>query len=261
MPSSATGPRYRAIAETLRTELAAGRYPLGSVFPKELALCERFGVSRFTVRGALSELEQAGLVERRKARGTIVTGHTPRRAYVQSLTSLEALLQYPAETRLEPVLERELAADASLAERFGCKPGAPLVCFGAVRLGADGREKLCWTDVFVLPEYAGIGAELGRDARPVYRVIEDVHGVTAAQVDVDLEADALDAETAARLDAEPGTPALRIVRRYADEHGRVFEVSVSRHPRSRFTYSMSFRRREQGEADAAAVPAPGHEEG
>ena len=47
-------PRYREIAQILRTELAEEVYSLGGLFPKELDLCDRFGVSRFTIRNAIA---------------------------------------------------------------------------------------------------------------------------------------------------------------------------------------------------------------
>ncbi|MEL7027728.1 MAG: GntR family transcriptional regulator, partial [Pseudomonadota bacterium] len=82
-------PRYREIADTLREELSQGRYPVGGLFPKEVDLCARFSVSRFTVRSALAELEREGFLERHKARGTIVVSTEPQMNYVQSLGSIE----------------------------------------------------------------------------------------------------------------------------------------------------------------------------
>ena len=89
--ANAKQPRYQEIAGVLRGELAAEVFPVGGPFPKELDLCERFGCSRFTIRNALKELEVAGLVERRKAVGTIVRASTPESAYVQSLASAEEI--------------------------------------------------------------------------------------------------------------------------------------------------------------------------
>ena len=70
-------PRDRKIAQILRAELAEEVYSLGNTFPRELDLCERFAISRFDVRNAMSELQVAGLVERRKAIGTIVRALEP----------------------------------------------------------------------------------------------------------------------------------------------------------------------------------------
>jgi len=65
-------PRYREIAQTLRLELAGEVYSLRGLFPKELDLCERFSVSRFTIG------DRGGY--RRFARGSAIFGDRRSRA-------------------------------------------------------------------------------------------------------------------------------------------------------------------------------------
>ena len=42
--------RYLQVARTLRKEIVDGVYPVGSQLPTEHELCERFAVSRYTIR-------------------------------------------------------------------------------------------------------------------------------------------------------------------------------------------------------------------
>ena len=74
----------------------------GDPFPKEFDLCDRFDVSRHTIRSALSRLEQEGLLKRNKATGTVIRSTEPSSAFIQKLASVDDLLQYPVETRLDP---------------------------------------------------------------------------------------------------------------------------------------------------------------
>ena len=46
-------PLFQQLAETLRAAIDAGEYPPGSRLPTENELCERYSVSRVTVRKAL----------------------------------------------------------------------------------------------------------------------------------------------------------------------------------------------------------------
>ena len=55
-------PRYQDVADVLMKEVSEGKFPIGSMLPTELELCERFDVSRYTVREALRRLEEIGLV-------------------------------------------------------------------------------------------------------------------------------------------------------------------------------------------------------
>src|SRR3990170_6946003 len=64
--------RYQRVQDSLAEEIARGRRSPGSRLPPERALAEHFGVSRVTLRRALSELERAGVVSRTGARGWAV---------------------------------------------------------------------------------------------------------------------------------------------------------------------------------------------
>ena len=50
---------YQQIRRTLTDEIMSGRYAAGDRFPPENELCDRFGVSRQTVREAIRELQTA----------------------------------------------------------------------------------------------------------------------------------------------------------------------------------------------------------
>ncbi len=56
--------------EELIAEIRTGRYPEGVALPTEYALCERFGLSRMTIRVVLSRIMAAGLIYRRHGLGT-----------------------------------------------------------------------------------------------------------------------------------------------------------------------------------------------
>ena len=66
-------PIWSAIAGTLRSEIRSGHYRPGDKLPTEAALAARFGVNRHTVRHALANLAEAGLVHARRGSGVFVT--------------------------------------------------------------------------------------------------------------------------------------------------------------------------------------------
>jgi GntR family transcriptional regulator len=53
-------PLYRDLRATLMAEIVAGKFPVGTRFPTDYELCERFQVSRSTVREALRSLQDEG---------------------------------------------------------------------------------------------------------------------------------------------------------------------------------------------------------
>jgi GntR family transcriptional regulator len=69
MPAAA---KYREIADGLRSQIDAGDLAVGDRLPTEQALVERYNASRSTVRQALQELRDAGLIEIRHGVGAFV---------------------------------------------------------------------------------------------------------------------------------------------------------------------------------------------
>ena len=55
-PEGRARPRYLEIKAELIGEIRSGAYPIGALLPTEHDLCQRFEVSRFTVRQALKGL-------------------------------------------------------------------------------------------------------------------------------------------------------------------------------------------------------------
>ena len=62
--------KYQSIADSLRQEIENGVYTSKQLLPTEQLLCQRFQISRQTVRRALSVLEDEGLITRRQGSGS-----------------------------------------------------------------------------------------------------------------------------------------------------------------------------------------------
>lgn len=66
-------PLYRQIKQRLLAEIGEGTYVEGGLLPTESQLCDIYGVSRITVRRAISELQDEGVLEKRPGKGTFVS--------------------------------------------------------------------------------------------------------------------------------------------------------------------------------------------
>ena len=64
--------RYRALAEWLSQQIDTGALPYGVRIPSEAALCNRFGLSRQTVRNALKALQESGYISSHQGKGSFV---------------------------------------------------------------------------------------------------------------------------------------------------------------------------------------------
>ena len=63
---------YSKIADEIQMKIDTGEFSEGDMLPKETELCEQYNVSRPTVRAALMQLVNLGMLKRIKGKGTFV---------------------------------------------------------------------------------------------------------------------------------------------------------------------------------------------
>jgi GntR family transcriptional regulator len=247
--AGASQPIYQQIAARLRAAIADGTYPVGARLPTEIELCEQFGISRFTARGAVRLLLTAGLVSRRQRVGTVVIALPGDARYSHDVTSVRDLFQYAQDTELRLVYIGKLALTKAMARDFGVDAGEEWIyCMGIRhddRVGERGKKggrPICVTRLFLNPSLTGIEGKLRERKTAVYALIEREYKVSIQRVEQELQGVLLSADDAANLESEPGAPALRILRRYYSEQGTLLEVADNIHPSDRFTYRMELRR-------------------
>ncbi|MDE9367065.1 GntR family transcriptional regulator [Luteipulveratus sp. YIM 133132] len=129
-------PLYHQLAEQLREAVTSGRLQPGDPFENELALAERLGLSRPTVRRAIQDLVAQGLLLRRRGLGTTVANRQIHRR--AELTSLYDDLQRHGETPSTTVLDLRTATDETAARALGVPADTPL--HALIRLRSAGER-------------------------------------------------------------------------------------------------------------------------
>lgn len=243
-PAGPHRPRYSEIEDILRHEIQTGVHKLGTRLPTEHELCERFGVSRFTVRQALSRLRETGVLDARPGIGTIVVSSADRVTFVHTLSSMEELLQYPAETDRRHLTVEKIEATSEQAVMLRCSPGQRWVRLKAMRVARPSSAPIAAIDIHVLPKFADIFDLPNPAGASAVRQIEHHYGHRAAHAQVEIFVSRIDPQLAERLMAEEGDPALIILRRYRGEDGVIFLVTYSVHPESRFSLNIEFEKRD-----------------
>ena len=84
-----SAPLYVQVREALRQRITLDALPPGTMLPTEEELQATFGVSRSVVRQALGDLADAGLVERRRGRGSVVSAPSEHRRRLQEAGGLQ----------------------------------------------------------------------------------------------------------------------------------------------------------------------------
>lgn len=129
---------WRQIADVLREEIERGVHAAGARLPSEMALGERFSVNRHTVRQALQELSQQGLVSAERGRGTIVTA-APLDYPIRHRTRFSEIVSAQAREPQGRLLgSSEGPAPPEVAATLGVQEGFPVVRLETLSL-ADGE--------------------------------------------------------------------------------------------------------------------------
>lgn len=235
-------PLYRRIGEELAARIAAGHYPMGSFLPVEGALCTEFGVSHHTVRDALKLLVERGLVLRKAGSGTRVIATQEPTVFANIAADLRHVFSYPANALRENLVEGYVQADPALAARLKCTTQTPWFHIGAIRRDARTLLPICWTDFYLLPRHAGVVKLKDHLLVPVYEQIEQLDGQRVQSAEVDVSLVRLPAMHAQHLGKAAGSPALLMIRRYCDESGTPFEVTLSYHADDSYHCEIGFQR-------------------
>ena len=138
-------PLYQVIADELRTRIVRGEYALGTMLPTEKDLLTNYGVSRYTVRAALQQLREQGFVSMRRGSGTRVVSTYPGATYVQSVSALSELLQYP-DTTFELSDMGTVTLAHAQAARLSLTAGSTWFRISGLRRSDVSRAPICWQE-------------------------------------------------------------------------------------------------------------------
>ena len=235
-------PRYVWLHACLHNDINSGKYPVGTFLPTEEQLGKAYGVSRHTVREATRKLVDSGLISRRPSIGTLVLAPRPAAPYVAALGSLKEIMDYTNTTRLELLGEARVRADGQLAQDLRCDVGSEWVELQTKRHLAGQDAPISFTKVYLRPEFAGIKAHLHGDHRSIYALLDTLYGQKVASVLQQIEATLMPADAAALLHLKAGSPALRMLRCYFDQSGRLLSASVNFYIADRFRLVTSWNK-------------------
>jgi GntR family transcriptional regulator len=235
-------PLYLQVVRALKDEIVSGVHPVGSQLPTEEELCERFSVSRYTVREALRRLREDNLVSSRQGAGTIVIPPRPSESFVHEVMSINDLVAFATGVRFAIETIEMVVADDKLASRIGVASGDEWLSVRGFRHTEGSELPVCWTEVYINREFAAVGRLLQRHTGPIFHLIEDLFGQSLVEVHQEIAAALISPALAGGLKVKPGTTALEVQRTYRLASGKIAQVAINTHPAARFRHSMTMRR-------------------
>jgi GntR family transcriptional regulator len=212
----------------IKTLITEGGFVDGRI-PPEVELATDLGVSRTTVRDALSRLEHEGAVVRRQGAGTFVnTAGLRIKTRLEEMWSYEEMLRDHGFTpKVEVVAVRREPADADVAATLEIGSNDTVVAIEKVFYEDETPVVLTYNWV---PGELLAGAITARDASaPIFELLEERSGRQLAYYVSEIVPVVLSQHHADVLDVAPGTAAISF-----DETGFTAEGEPLVHARSMF---------------------------
>jgi GntR family transcriptional regulator len=246
---------HSIIASRAEARIRSRAWAPGTRLPPERELCDLLDVSRTTLRKALAELEERGLITRHQGRGTFVT--RPRvDADASTFFSIGAAMRARGVILATRVLSANaVAANDRLAAELNCQSDAALLKLERLRF-AGGDPLVLEVSYLPLDLFPGLDrADFA--SRSLYDVLREDYGRFVATASETLEPVILTRHEASLLGVSGGSPALLIRRSTRDRTDVVVEVgeALLRGDRSRFLIERRVREGWPAEARPSGMPS------
>lgn len=221
-------PLHVQLKQALSDSIQRRVWKPGQQLPGEPELCRTFGVSRTTVRQAVSELARQGVVVREQGRGTYVAQPKLVGTAAQRLSGFHEDMTDLGRPMVSRVLRQQvIAADERVAERLGLEPGDPVVEIERLRL-VEGQPVVLTTTYLPQGLCPGLEtADLRR--RSLYEFLHTECRRTLARGWRTIEAVAADSLQARLLGTRKGAPLILLQSVSYLSNGRPIEYYFAYH--------------------------------
>jgi GntR family transcriptional regulator len=232
-PATGGGPaRYQQIMRAISDDISSGRVAVGTRLPTEQELCAQYGVGRHTIREAIRGLVEVGMLERRPRLGTTVISAEPIVGYQWVPVSVEDIAKNMQATWIVRPRGQSMVADEDAARRLGCRVGTRWYRFAGPRILRDRsvQDPVCFSEQYVPNTAKARQAIAAAAISPL--------DVPLQRIEQEIRAGLLSDEQAEALRAEPGSPALVVVRRHHGARDRLVAIGIHTHPADRYSIVM-----------------------
>lgn len=233
-------PLYVQIRDRLRREILDGTYQVHERLPSENEMMGVFGVSRITIRQALRDLHNEGLVFSAQGKGTFVS----KPKAVQNVQRLEgfgeamAAQGYEASARVLSI--QQLKAPKAVAASLDLHPGDEVIEVKRVRY--LNRSPVCIENSYFPMEIGRrmFSLDLSGD---IFPMLENLFGIPLGGADISIDSILADDEAQQHLNLKAGEAILRVERLTHNRDGRPVDFEYLCYRGDSFKYQFRIDRK------------------
>jgi GntR family transcriptional regulator len=217
-------PMYQQISEVIQKEIEEGVYKEGTKIPTEQELMDQFNVSRTTVRLAVADILEKGLIEKKQGKGTFVR----KSAVYQRLDGFRGLYETFVESGIVPetlLLEYEVGETTpSIYKALHLEVGAPVKKI--VRMAHINENPIVVAKISLHPQVADLLTLEEAKVNPIHLTLEKKLGVPIRKAHFEISAENSTKKVAETLLIKEGDAVLRAERILFTDSGNPVEHSI-----------------------------------
>lgn len=218
-------PMHYQVERDMRERIESGVWQPGEMVPGEMELCALYGVSRTTLRQAISVLVDEGLIVRERGKGSFVRSSmiTAGSRGLTSFSDEMAVIGMRAGARVLSI--KQEAASAEMAKRLRLQAGDPLVVVRRVRFANDDTIGI-QTAYLSASRFPGL-EEADLTDQSLYKYLEEHYGVVVAEAEEIFSVRAITGQNAQLLSVSDNTCGFYVERLTFDGTKEPFEFVTS----------------------------------
>ncbi|MCK4819789.1 GntR family transcriptional regulator, partial [bacterium] len=234
-------PLYHQVEESLRQDIANGVYLPDHPVPTEIELQRNFNVSRETVRKAVNNLVLAGLVEKRKGKGTYVTHPKIVHRIGHIYGSTEEILTRGMTPGTSFIEKKEIRPSETMRREMELKKGVKVIKVKRVRFANE--EPVAILSSYLPKDLVPDLTRVKFRNNSLYKTLEEIYNLTLSEGDEIIEVGSIGSKDANFLRIRKGTPVLVVKRLTYLDNSRVIEKLTALYRSDKFKYQVKLRGR------------------
>jgi len=236
-------PAYYQVKEAIHTKIKDGEIQPGDQLLSENQLSELFNISRMTVRKAIDQLVDEGLLLREQGKGTFIkkVNNDKLKRDLSELTSLTRDLERSKYEVVTTVLEEEVvSASKDIAEQLNINPGDKVIKL--VRLRKSNNQPIIWETSFIPFK---ICPHLIEDnlSGSLFAILEDKYDLKVSDANASFEAILADECIAEMLQMGKNQPVVKVEQVTYLSNGQAIQFVESFSRGDKYKYYVHRKRR------------------
>ncbi len=229
-------PLYHQAYTLLRHAISDGTWASGDQLPSEAALCDTLGVSRITIKRALSELAVEGLISRHRGRGTVVNAHKSIGLVRADFGEMmKDLLDVVDQTKVDLLRAGKTMPSPQIADDLGL--GDNEEAYEVFRRRLMDGEPYVYSISYIPSEVADKFPANGAEQTSLLQLLINV-GHAPHEAFQRMTATSADKQIAANLDLNLGDPVLKVVRVFKTQSMQPVQHTTMYFRPDRYEYTL-----------------------